>query len=39
MQTFFKENDDEILPVRYTWKVVKKGLEIKWIMCRERLAG
>ena len=29
---FFKENDDEILPVCYTWKVIEKGLKIKWVM-------
>jgi hypothetical protein len=40
LHTFFKENDDEILPAHYTWKVVGKGLKIKWVMrCWERLAG
>ncbi len=34
--TFFKT----ILQMHYTWKVVEKGLKIKWIKwCRERLAG
>jgi hypothetical protein len=30
LRTFFTQNDDEILPEHYTWKVVEKGLEIKW---------
>ncbi len=25
------KNGDEILPAHYTWKVVEKGLKIKWI--------
>jgi hypothetical protein len=29
---FFKENDDEILPLCYTWKVIEKGLKIKRVM-------
>jgi hypothetical protein len=32
VRTFLKENDAEILPVHYTWKVVEKGLKIKWVM-------
>ncbi len=40
MRTFFKQTDDEILPVDYTCKVVDKGLKIKRIMWHlERLAG
>jgi hypothetical protein len=27
----FLKNDDEILPAHYTWKIVEKGLKIKWI--------
>ncbi len=29
---FFKENEDEILPVCYNWKVIEKGLKNKWVM-------
>ncbi len=29
---FFQKNDNEILPAHYTWKIVEKGLKIKWIM-------
>ncbi len=32
VRTFFKENDYEILPAHYTWKVVVKGLKIKCVM-------
>ncbi len=40
VRTFFKENDDEILPAHNTLKVNEKGLKIKWAMwCLERLAG
>ncbi len=31
---FVKYSEHEILPARYTWKVVEKGLEIKGIMWR-----
>jgi hypothetical protein len=30
--TFFRENDDEILPAHYTWKLVEKGFKIWWVM-------
>jgi hypothetical protein len=32
VHTFFNENNDEILPAHYTWKVVGKGLKIQWVM-------
>jgi hypothetical protein len=32
VRTFFKENDHEILPTHYTWKVAVKGLKIKSVM-------
>ncbi len=37
---FFQKNDYWILPAHYTWKVVWKGLKIKWIMwCWERFTS
>ncbi len=32
VRTLFKENDAEIFPAHFTWKVVEKGLKIKWVM-------
>jgi hypothetical protein len=32
VRAFFKENYEEILLAHYTWKVVEKGLKIKWVM-------
>ncbi len=32
MQFFFTENDPEIFPVQYTWKVAEKGLKMAFIM-------
>jgi hypothetical protein len=32
VNTFFKENYDEILPAHYTWNAVEKGLKMKWVM-------
>jgi hypothetical protein len=30
--TFYIENDAEIFPVHYTWKVAEKGFKIAFIM-------
>ncbi len=32
MHTFYIENDAEIFPVRYTWKVAEKGFKIAFMM-------
>ncbi len=32
MLTFYIENDAEIFPVHYTWKVAEKGFKIAFMM-------
>ncbi len=32
VHTFYIENDAEIFPVRYTWKVAEKGLKMAFMM-------
>jgi hypothetical protein len=32
MRTFFIENDAEIFPVHYTWKVTEKGFKMAFMM-------
>ncbi len=32
MRTFYIENDAEIFPVHYTWKVAEKGFKIAFMM-------
>jgi len=36
MQTFLKENCDEILPAHYTWRVPEKGFKIENFKIKER---
>jgi hypothetical protein len=35
--TFNIENDAEIFPVRYTWKVAEKGVKMAFIMNKDAM--
>jgi len=32
--TFYIENDDEIFPAHYTWKVAEKGFKMAFMMSK-----